>query len=346
MEYRSLGRSGLKVSVLSMGAMTFGGQDEIFRRFGSTDIAGARRQIDLCLDAGVNLVDTANVYSFGLSEEIVGRAVAGRRDRVLLSTKARVGFGGPNAEGLSRHHLLTEVEESLRRLGTDYIDVYHVHGWDGQTPLEETMGTLDGLVRSGKVRYLGVSNFAGWQLMKALAAADSRGYERFVANQVYYSLECRDAEYELIPASIDQGLGVVAFSPLARGLLSGKHRRGDLSEEEIAAWPELSVRDPAKLLDTIDRTVEIAEAHGATPAQVALAYLLAKPGVTSLIVGARTDAQLTENLAAAHLALTPDDIAALDRVSAPDLLYPHWHQHRLAAARFSTPDLALHRPAR
>ncbi|ROO86291.1 aryl-alcohol dehydrogenase-like predicted oxidoreductase [Actinocorallia herbida] len=346
MEYRTLGRSGLKVSALAMGAMTFGGQDDIFRRFGSTDVAGARRQVDLCLDAGVNLIDTANVYSFGLSEEIVGRAVEGRRDRVLLSTKARVGFGGPNAEGLSRHHLLAEVEASLRRLGTDHIDVFHVHGWDGQTPLEETMGTLDGLVRSGKVRYLGVSNFAGWQLMKALATSDARGYERFVSNQVYYSLECRDAEYELLPASIDQGLGIIAFSPLARGLLTGKHRRGRVSEETLAAWPELAVRDPAKLLDTIETVVAIADGHAATPAQVALAYLLAKPGVASLILGARSDDQLTENLGAIHLALTPDDLAALDRVSAPELVYPHWHQHRLAAARFSDADQALHRPAR
>lgn len=346
MEYRALGRSGLKVSALSMGAMTFGGQDEVFRRFGSTDVAGARRQVDLCLDAGVNLIDTANVYSFGLSEEIVGKAVEGRRDKVLLSTKARVGFGGPNAEGLSRHHLLEQVEESLRRLGTDHIDIFHVHGWDGQTPLEETMGTLDGLVRSGKVRYLGVSNFAGWQLMKALGVADARGYERFVCNQVYYSLECRDAEYELVPASLDQGLGVVVFSPLARGLLAGRHRRGRQPDEVLAAWPELSVRNPRRLLDTIDAVIAIADAHEATPAQVALAYLLAKPGVASLILGARTDDQLTENLGAIHLALTAEDIDTLDRVSAPDLVYPHWHQHRLAAARFSEADQALHRPAR
>ena len=221
-EYRQLGRSGLRVSVLTLGTMTFGGKGG-FGVLGDTDVAGARRQVDMCLEAGVNLFDTANMYSTGVSEEILGEAVKDRRDDLLLSTKVRMAMGeGPNDAGLSRHHVLRQAEASLRRLGTDHIDVYHVHEWDGQTPLEETLDALDALVRSGKVRYLAVSNYAGWQLMKALAVADRYGYQRFVGNQVYYSLESRDAEYELLPLSVDQGLGVLVWSPLADGLLSGK----------------------------------------------------------------------------------------------------------------------------
>ncbi|AWW41652.1 aldo/keto reductase [Streptomyces cadmiisoli] len=348
MRYRKLGRSGLRVSELALGTMTFGGKD-VFGNVGATDVAGAKRQIDMSVDAGVNLIDTANMYSGGAAEEILGQAIAGRRDQLLISSKVRLPMGdGPNEEGLSRHHILRQVEGSLRRLGTDYLDVYHVHQWDGLTPLEETMQTLDTLVRSGKVRYLGVSNYSGWQLMKALAVADLHGYERFVSNQIYYSLESRDAEYELVPVSLDQGLGIMVWSPLAGGLLTGKYRRDQQPGDgrHLTEWSEPPVRDEDKLYDTIDVIVDIASVHGSSPAQVSLAYLLAKPGVTTVIVGARRDEQLADNLGAVNVALTQEDIDRLDKVSAPDLIYPHWHQSLLVSSRFSEPDLAWHRPVR
>ncbi|GAB2749298.1 aldo/keto reductase [Salinifilum aidingensis] len=344
MEYRQLGRSGLRVSALTLGTMTFGGEGD-FGRVGETGLEGARRQVDMCLEAGVNLIDTANMYSAGAAEEIVGEAVKDKRDQVLLSTKVRMAMGeGPNDAGLSRKHVLDQAEASLRRLGTDHIDLYHVHEWDGQTPLEETLDALDTLVRSGKVRYLGVSNYTGWQLVKALGVADRHGYQRFVANQVYYSLESRDAEYELVPASVDQGLGVLVWSPLAGGLLSGKYRRDARTSEgrHLAGWDEPPVRDEEKLYDTIDVVLEIAADRGITPAQVALAYLLRKPAVTSLVIGARKDEQLRENLGAAEVRLGDEEMARLDAVSAPALLYPHWHQARLAADRFGPADRALH----
>ncbi|MGQ5640130.1 MULTISPECIES: aldo/keto reductase [unclassified Streptomyces] len=348
MEFRQLGRSGLQVSTLAMGTMTFGGSD-VFGNVGQTDLSGARRQIDMCLDAGVNLIDTANIYSAGAAEEILGQVIAGRRDQLLISSKVRMAMGdGPNDEGLSRHHILEQIEASLRRLKTDHLDIYHVHEWDGLTPLEETMGTLDFLVRSGRVRYLGVSNYSGWQLMKALCVADAHGYERFVSNQIYYSLESRDAEYELVPLSLDQGLGIMVWSPLAGGLLSGKYRRGQQATEgrHLTEWSEPPVRDEDKLYDTIETVVDIASDRGASPAQVSLAYLLAKPGVTSVIVGARKDEQLADNLGAVDVHLSSEDIDRLDKASAPDLIYPHWHQANLVSSRFSEPDLALHRPAR
>lgn len=345
MEYRQLGRSGLRVSTLTLGTMTFGGEG-FFGNLGETDVAGAKRQLDMCLEAGVNLVDTANMYSTGAAEEIVGRAVAGRRDDLLISTKVRMPMGaGPNDAGLSRHHILDQAEASLRRLGTDHIDLYHVHEWDGQTPLEETLEALDALVRSGKVRYLGVSNYAGWQLTKALAVADRHGYQRFVANQIYYSLESRDAEYELVPASLDQGLGILVWSPLAGGLLSGKYRRGQQPSEGrhlLAEWTEPPVRDEGKLYDTIEVVVDVAHSHGVSPARIALAYLLRKPGVTSLIVGARKDDQLRDNLGAASVELTDEDYERLNTVSAPWLIYPHWHQATTASDRFGPADRGLH----
>lgn len=345
MEYRQLGRSGLRVSTLTLGTMTFGGEGK-FGDLGNTDVDGAKRQIDMCLDAGVNLIDTANMYSSGLSEEIVGKAVAGKRDNVLLSTKVRFPMGdGPNDAGLSRHHIISQAEASLRRLDTDHIDLYHVHEWDGQTPLEETLEALDTLVRSGKVRYLGVSNYAGWQLMKALGVADRLGYQRFVANQIYYSLESRDAEYELIPASIDQGLGVLVWSPLAGGLLSGKYRRGQQATEGrhlAEEWNEPPVRDVDKLYDTIEAVVDIAASHNVSAAQISLAYLLHKPGVTSLVVGARKDEQLRDNLGAAEVSLSDEEVAQLDKVSAPWLIYPHWHQAAAAFDRRGAGDRALH----
>src|SRR6202050_2071408 len=256
MEYRQLGRSGLRVSALTLGTMTFGGRGG-FKAVGNTDIAGARRQVDLCLDAGINLIDTADVYSDGLAEEITGEVIRGRRDSLLISTKVRMSMGDlPNDAGLSRQHIIAGCEASLRRLGTDHIDIYHVHEWDGQTRLEETLSALDSLVSAGKVRYLAASNYAGWQLMKALALADSRGYERFSAQQVYYSLEARDAEYELLPLSVDQGLGILVWSPLAGGLLSGKYRRGSTPAEQTRQlsdeWNEPPVRDQEKLYETIE----------------------------------------------------------------------------------------------
>ncbi|MFC4035952.1 aldo/keto reductase [Streptomyces polygonati] len=348
MEYRQLGASGLRISALSMGTMTFGGSGA-YKSVGHTDVAGAKRQIAMCLDAGVNLIDTANVYSTGESEEILGKALAGRRDHVLISSKVGQRMGdGPNDVGQSREHILAQVEGSLRRLNTDHLDIYHVHERDGLTPMEETLETLDSLVRSGKVRYLGVSNNSGWQVMKALAVADAHGYQRYVSNQVYYSLEARDAEYEQVPVSIDQGLGVMVWSPLAGGLLSGKFRRGQQADDSrhLTEWSEPPVRDREKLYDTIEVILDIASAHGASPAQISIAYLLAKPGVTSVVIGARKDEQFADNLGAVDVHLGTEDMDRLDKVSAPDLIYPHWHQPMQVRDRLSTADLALHRPAR
>jgi aryl-alcohol dehydrogenase-like predicted oxidoreductase len=345
MEYRQLGRSGLRVSALTLGTMGFGGRGG-FRAVGTTDVHGARRQVDLCLDAGVNLIDTADVYSGGLAEEITGEVIKGRRDSLLLSTKVRMAMGdGPNDAGLSRHHLISGCEASLRRLGTDHIDIYHVHEWDGQTRIEETMSALNSLVAAGKVRYLAASNYAGWQLMKALSVADAHGYERFAAQQVYYALESRDAEYELVPLAVDQGLGILVWSPLAGGLLSGKYRRNASPTEGTrqlsGTWHEPPVRNQEKLYDTVDVLVDIGGAHGASPAQVALAWLLGRPAVTSVIIAARTDEQLRDNLGGAELTLTADEREALDKVSAPELIYPYWHQATTASDRLGAADLAL-----
>ena len=344
MDYRQLGHSGLRVSSLTLGTMTFGGRDK-FAKVGTTDVEGATRQIDMCLDAGINLIDTADVYSGGLSEEIVGRAVRGRRDRVLLATKARMPMGdGPNDAGLSRHHIIRACEASLRRLGTDYIDLYQVHEWDGATPLEETLDALDHLVDSGKVRYIGCSNYAGWHLMKALGISERRGLQRFVSQQIYYSLQAREAEYELVPVSLDQGLGILVWSPLAGGLLSGKYRRdqeGPEGSRHLTDWGEPPVRNEEQVYDIVDALVEIAEEHGASPAQVALAWTLGRPGVASLVIGARTDEQLADNLGAADLVLGDEERTRLDELSAPPLLYPYWHQARTASDRLGEADLTL-----
>jgi aryl-alcohol dehydrogenase-like predicted oxidoreductase len=344
MEYRALGRSGLRISVLTMGTMTFGGKGN-FASVGSTDVAEARRQVDQCLEAGVNLIDTADVYSGGLSEEIVGEVLDGRRDDALIATKVRMTMGaGPNDAGLSRHHIITGCEASLRRLRTDHIDLYQVHEWDGATPLEETLEALDHLVRSGKVRYVGASNYSGWQLLKALGTADRIRAPRFVSEQIYYSLQARDAEYELLPAAVDQGLGVLVWSPLAGGLLSGRYRRGQQPSEgsrQLTDWDEPPVHDQEKLYDTVEVLVSVGEAHGVSAAQVALAWSLGRPGVTSLVIGARTAEQLADNLAAADLKLSDEERARLDEVSAPTLLYPYWHQAKTAADRLSAADLTL-----
>jgi aryl-alcohol dehydrogenase-like predicted oxidoreductase len=347
MDYRQLGASGLRVSALSLGTMTFGGRDR-FASVGTTDVAAATRQIDLCLDAGVNLIDTADVYSDGLSEQILGEAIKGRRDKLLVATKARFPMGsGPNDAGLSRHHLIAACEASLRRLGTDHIDLFQVHEWDGVTPLEETLDALDHLVRSGKVRYVGCSNYAGWQMTKALGISERRGLQRFVSQQIYYSLQARDAEYELIPAAIDQGVGIMVWSPLAGGLLSGKYRRGQTPPEgsrQLTDWNEPPVRDEEQLYDIIDALVEIADGRGVSPAQVALAWLLGRPGVSTVVVGARTEEQLADNLGAASLRLEDAERTRLDELSQPPLLYPFWHQAASATDRLGPADLALLAP--
>lgn len=343
MQYRQLGRSGLFVSNLTFGTMTFGGEG-IFAKAGSTDVAGAKRQIDLCLDAGVNLFDTANVYSDGQSEEILGQAIAGKRDQLLLATKVRMPVGnGPNDAGLSRHHIIRECEKSLKRLGTEYIDLYQVHEWDGLTPLEETLDVLDTLVKSGKVRYVGSSNYAGWQLMKALGMSERLGVARFVSQQIHYTLQAREAEYELVPLAVDQGCSILAWSPLAAGLLSGKYRRtGDPAQgRQLEGWGEPPVYDQEKLYDIIDVLVEVADGRGVSAAQVALAWLIGRPGVASLIIGARTEEQLADNLQAADLELSPDERGRLDEVSAPPLIYPHWHQLKSAADRLGLADMPL-----
>ncbi len=344
MEYRQLGRSGLRVSTITLGTMGFGGTGWA-KAIGSLDVDAARRQIAMARDAGVNLIDTADVYSDGLAEEILGKALGSDRDEVLVATKVRMPMGaGPNDAGLSRHHVIRGAEASLRRLGTDRIDLYQVHEWDGQTPLEETLSALDALVTSGKVRYVGASNYAAWQLMKALGVADQRGLARFVSQQIYYSLQSRDAETELVPLSIDQGLGILVWSPIAGGLLSGKYRRGvpaPAGSRHLGDWDEPPVHDQDKLYDTVEVLVGIGEAHGVSAARVALAYLLAKPAVTSLIVGARTEEQLADNLAAAELTLSDDEIARLDEVSADPLRYPYWHQAKTSSDRLGPADLSL-----
>ncbi|RSM40983.1 aldo/keto reductase [Actinoplanes sp. ATCC 53533] len=343
MQYRQLGRTGLRVSNFTLGTMGFGGTGWA-TPVGTIDVAGAREQIAIARDAGVNLIDTADVYSAGLSEEILGEALGADRDEVLIATKVRMPMGdGPNDAGLSRHHIIRGAEASLRRLGTDYIDLFQLHEWDGQTPLEETLTALDDLVRSGKVRYVGCSNYAAWQLMKALAISDARQLERFASTQVFYSLQNRDIEAEIVPLAIDQGIGILVWSPLAGGLLSGKYRRGVQAppgSRHLSDWDEPPVNNEDKLYDTIELAVKIGESHGVSAARVSLAYLAQKPAVTSLVVGARTPEQLRDNLAAADLELTADEIAALDDASGEPLRYPFWHQAKTSADRLGPADLS------
>jgi aryl-alcohol dehydrogenase-like predicted oxidoreductase len=344
MEYRQLGRSGLRVSAITLGTMGFGGSGWA-APVGQIDVEGARKQIGVARDAGVNLFDTADVYSNGTSEEILGQALGSDRDEVLIATKVRLAMGeGPNDGGLSRHHIIRGAEASLRRLGTDYIDLYQVHEWDGHTPLEETLAALDHLVQSGKVRYIGCSNYTAWQLMKALWISDRDGLASFVSQQVYYSLQAREIEYEIVPLCVDQGIGILVWSPIAGGLLSGKYRRGvepPAGSRHLGDWSEPPVYDEDKLYDTIEELVTIGADHGVSAAQVALAYIMGKPAVTSLIVGARTEEQLADNLASAELALSEDEIARLDSVSAQPLLYPFWHQAKASPVRLSAADLTL-----
>ena len=344
MEYRQLGRSGLRVSTITLGTMGFGGTGWA-TPVGQIGLDGAREQIALAKDAGVNMIDTADVYSAGLAEEILGAALGPDRADWLIATKARMPMGdGPNDAGLSRHHIIRAAEASMRRLKTDYIDLYQVHEWDGQTPLEETLTALNDLVRSGKVRYVGCSNYAAWHLMKALAISDARHLDRFVSQQIHYTLQMRHVESELVPVALDQGLGILVWSPLAGGLLSGKYRRGvtpPAGSRHLTEWSEPPVHDEDKLYDIIETAVKIGESHNVSAAQVSLAWLLAKPAVTSLIVGARTTDQLRDNLAAAELRLSADEIAALDDVSAEPLRYPYWHQANTSTDRLGPADLSL-----
>jgi aryl-alcohol dehydrogenase-like predicted oxidoreductase len=342
MQYRQLGRSGLKVSALAIGTVTFGGDG----LWGNTDTREAQRQIDLCLDHGVNLVDTANVYSNTLSEQILGEALSdGRRDRVLLASKVRFPTGkGPNDRGLSRWHIIRECEASLKRMKTDVIDLYQVHEWDGQTPLEETIEALDTLVTQGKIRYVGCSNYSAWHLMKALAVADAHHYQRFVAQQIHYTLHSREAEYELIPLGIDQGVSLLIWSPLAGGWLSGKYTRTSKPEggRQAQGFREPPIYDWEHLWNIVDVVNEVAAAHGVSGAQVALAWLLQRPLVASVIIGGRNYGQFEDNLNSVDLKLTADQIARLDTVSRPPLIYPYWHQSFTARDRLAPADLSLH----
>lgn len=336
------------MSTLTLGTMGFGGSGN-FAPVGDLDVGDAKRQLDMCRDRGVNLVDTADVYSAGRSEEIVGEALGASRDDWLVATKVRFPMGGgPNDAGLSRHHILRGAEDSLRRLRTDWIDIYQLHEWDGQTPIEETLGALQTLVDQGKVRYVGVSNYSGWQLLKALGVSERLGLPRFACEQIYYSLQARDAENELLPAALDQGLGVLVWSPLAGGLLTGKYSRGadghvdgPKGARQLTTWSEPPIDHPDRLFATIDALKEVGSAHGVSAAQVALAWLLTRPTVTSLIIAARTDEQLTDNLAASELRLSADEIARLERVSRAPLSYPYWHQRNTAAERLSAADRIL-----
>lgn len=331
METRFLGNSGFKVPVLGFGAGTFGGKGPLFSAWGNTDDAQARRLIDISLEAGLNFFDTADVYSDGASESILGAAIKGRRDQVILSTKTGLRAGdGPNDAGTSRFHLLQAVDKALQRLGTDYIDLLQLHAFDAMTPVEETLSTLDGLVRAGKVRYLGVSNFSGWHLMKSQAIADQRGYSRYVANQTYYSLIGRDYEWELMPLGQDQGVGAVVWSPLGWGRLTGKIRRGQPLPENSRLHDTVDFAPPVdeeRLYRIIDAMDEVAEETGKSIPQIALNWLLQRPTVSTVLIGARNEEQLRQNLGAVGWNLSAEQVAKLDAASAltpPYPYYPYW----------------------
>ena len=341
MDYRRLGASGLKVPALSFGAGTFGGSGPLFGAWGNSDAQEARRLIDICLEAGVNLFDTADVYSNGASEEVLGEAIKGRRDAVLISTKTALPMGdGPGDHGSSRSRLIKSVDAALKRLGTDYIDLLQLHAFDAGTPIEEVLSTLDDLVRSGKLRYVGASNFSGWQVMKSLGLAEKHGYPRYAAHQVYYSLLGRDYEWELMPLGLDQGIGAVVWSPLGWGRLTGKIRR-DQPRPAVSRLPQTADMGPPvpdehvyRVVDAID---EIAGETGKSVSQIALNWLLQRPTVATLIVGARTEAQLRENLGAVGWSLTTEQINKLDAASQVTLPYPYWHQRATFLGRNPAP---------
>jgi len=332
MEYRTLGGSGFKVPVLSLGTGTFGGGTEFFRAWGATDVADATRLVNVCLDAGLTMFDSADVYSKGVAEEILGQAIKGRRERVIISTKGSFRMGpGPNDLGSSRHYLTRAVEASLRRLGTDYIDLYQLHGFDAQTPIEEVLHTLDDLVRAGKIRYIGCSNFSGWHLMKSLAVSDRYGLSRYVAHQAYYSLVGREYEWELMPLALDQRVSAVVWSPLGWGRLTGKIRRGQplpqVSRLQSTLAASLGPQVPEEHLYTVvDALDAVARETGKTVPQIALNWVMRRPSVANVIIGARDETQLRDNLGALEFALTPEQMATLDRASAVTPVYPYWHQ--------------------
>ena len=334
MEYRQFGGSGLKVPVLSFGTGTFGGGNEFFKAWGETDVKEASRLVDVCLDAGVNMFDTADVYSNGLSEEILGEAVKNRRDKVLIATKTTFKMSDDvNEIGSSRFHLINALDASLKRLKTDYVDVYTMHGFDALTPVEETLQTLDGFVKSGKVRYIACSNFSGWHLMKSLAASEKYGWAKYVGHQAYYSLVGREYEWELMPLALDQKIGTVVWSPLGWGRLTGKIRRGAPLPETSRlhktseAGPQVS---DEKLYDVVDALDEVAEETGKTVPQVALNWLLQRPTVANVIIGARNEEQLKQNLEAVGWNLTAEQVAKLDQASDSVPIYPYWHQRQFA----------------
>jgi aryl-alcohol dehydrogenase-like predicted oxidoreductase len=332
MEYRLLGKSGFKVPVLSMGTATFGGGDEFFDAFGGTDLANAKRLVDICLDAGLNMFDSADGYSGGRAEEILGKAIHSKREQVLISTKATFAIGdGPNEVGSSRFHLLRAVEASLRRLGTDYIDLFQLHAFDAMTPVEETLSTLNDMVQAGKIRYIGCSNFSGWHLMKSLAISDRFGWPRYVAHQAYYSLVGREYEWELMPLAIDQNVGCMVWSPLGWGRLTGKIRRGQPLPETSrlrnkVAYDNGPLVPESYLFKVVDALDLVANESGKTVPQVALNWLLQRPTVSSIIIGARNEEQLRQNLGAVGWNLTADQVALLDRASEVQKIYPYWHQ--------------------
>jgi aryl-alcohol dehydrogenase-like predicted oxidoreductase len=336
MEYRLLGGCGLKVPVLSLGTGTFGGSNEFFKAWGQTEVAEATRLVDICLEAGLNMFDTADIYSRGMAEEILGKAIKGRRDQVILSTKGSFRFGtGPNDIGSSRFHLIQSVESSLRRLGTDYVDLYQLHGFDALTPVEEVLMTLDGMVRAGKIRYIGCSNFSGWHLMKSLAVSDRHGLTRYVAHQAYYSLIGREYEWELMPLALDQKIGTVVWSPLGWGRLTGKIRReqpvpaGSRLQSKVVV--DLGPQVPDEyLFRVVDALDGVAAETGRTVAQIALNWLLQRPTVANVIIGARNEEQLRQNLGAVGWSLTAAQVAKLDAASAVSLTYPYWHQRGFA----------------
>jgi aryl-alcohol dehydrogenase-like predicted oxidoreductase len=332
MDFRQLGGSGFQVPELCLGTATFGGGNEFFRAWGASDVAEATRLVDICLEAGLTMFDTADAYSSGTAEEILGQAIKDRRDRVILSTKGTFRVGpGPNDVGSSRYHLIRTVEGSLRRLGTDFIDLYQLHGFDALTPVEEVLNALDDLVRAGKVRYIGCSNFSGWHLMKSLAVSEKYGLSRYVAHQAYYSLIGRDYEWELMPLALDQKVSAVVWSPLGWGRLTGKVRRGQplpetsrlQSKRVIDIGPPVADEYVYKVVDALD---EVARETGKTVPQIALNWLLQRPSVATVIIGARNEEQLRQNLAAVGWNLTPAQVARLDAASATTLAYPYWHQ--------------------
>jgi aryl-alcohol dehydrogenase-like predicted oxidoreductase len=330
MEQRQLGRSGLMVPALSFGTGTFAGANDFFKPWGAVDVTEATRMVDICLEAGVSMFDSADGYSDGRAEEILGKAIAGRRSQVLVSTKATFRTGmRPNDVGSSRHHLVDAVEGCLRRLGTDYIDLFQLHGFDARTPVEETLGALDDMVRAGKIRYIGCSNFSGWHLMKSLAVSERYGLARHVAHQAYYSLLGRDFEWELLPLALDQGVGTVVWSPLAWGRLSGKLHRGKPLPQDGRIAKTLAIAPPVSdemLFRVIDAIDAVARETGKSVPQIAINWLLQRPSVSSVIIGARTIEQLRDNLGSVGWQLTPEQVSALDVASAPSPPYPYWHQ--------------------